>query len=75
MTISIYFVAFDASLYNRFKFNINFNPALPIEDFKDHIIKMIDTNPAVLIQGGSGSGKSTQVAQYILEAHVKSQRH
>ena len=70
-----YSVAFDARLYNRFKFDVDLNPTLPIGDFKDQIIEMVEANPVVLIQGETGSGKSTQIPQYILEEHVKSQRH
>ena len=70
-----YEVAFDEDLYDKFKFDVDLNPRLPIEDFKDQIIDMIEANPVVLVQGETGSGKSTQVAQYILEHHVNLKRH
>lgn len=70
-----YEVAFDDDLYDKFKFDVDLNPRLPIEDFKEQIIDMIEANSVVLIQGETGSGKSTQVAQYILEHHINLKRH
>lgn len=44
-----------------------FKQSLPIYHMKDHIIKSIDENRVLLILGDTGSGKSTQVPQMLLE--------
>lgn len=43
------------------------NKALPIEKYKSDIMKMVATNRISLLAGETGSGKSTQLAQYALE--------
>lgn len=43
------------------------NKALPIEKYKHDIMKMVAANRISLLAGETGSGKSTQLAQYALE--------
>lgn len=43
------------------------NKELPIENHRDEIMQMIDENRISLLAGETGSGKSTQLAQYALE--------
>ena len=40
---------------------------LPIVKIKDALIEALETNQVVVVSGGTGSGKSTQCPQYILE--------
>jgi HrpA-like RNA helicase len=40
---------------------------LPIHNYRQMIVDMIDRNDILLIVGSTGSGKTTQVPQYILE--------
>src|SRR3989339_1408478 len=47
---------------------ISFNPDLPITDKKDEIILAIKNNPVVIISGATGSGKTTQIPKFCLEA-------
>lgn len=42
---------------------------LPITEYRQTIIDMINKNRVVVIAGDTGSGKTTQVPQYILEDH------
>ncbi|CRK94096.1 CLUMA_CG007619, isoform A [Clunio marinus] len=44
--------------------------SLPIFPYRDEILKAIGSNRIVLIEGSTGSGKTTQIPQYILE-HAK----
>ena len=46
--------------------------SLPVYTQRDNVINAINNNQIVLIQGSTGSGKSTQIPQYILE-HSDSQ--
>jgi HrpA-like RNA helicase len=42
--------------------------ALPIDPFKDEIVTTVAHSSVVVIEGSTGSGKSTQVPQYLFEA-------
>jgi ABC-type taurine transport system ATPase subunit len=43
-------------------------PDLPILARKDDILKALRENQAVVVQGGTGSGKTTQLPKFLLEA-------
>lgn len=47
---------------------ISFNPDLPIIHKKDEIISAIKKNSVVIISGETGSGKTTQIPKFCLEA-------
>ncbi|XP_037029293.1 3'-5' RNA helicase YTHDC2-like [Bradysia coprophila] len=49
---------------------IDTHAKLPITEYRPTIIEMINTNRVVVIAGDTGSGKTTQVPQYILEDHT-----
>lgn len=40
---------------------------LPIADFRDEIVAVVQENPVTVIQAETGAGKSTQVPQYLLD--------
>ncbi|XP_072346035.1 ATP-dependent RNA helicase TDRD9 [Scyliorhinus torazame] len=46
-------------------------PELPITKYREQLVDLIENNSAVIIRGATGSGKSTQVPQYILECYLK----
>ena len=48
--------------------SIRYNPDLPIFQKKDEIILAIKNNPVVIISGATGSGKTTQIPKFCLEA-------
>ncbi|XP_059615242.1 dosage compensation regulator isoform X2 [Phlebotomus argentipes] len=45
---------------------------LPISAMRNEIMAAINENPVVIIRGNTGCGKTTQIAQFILEDYVKS---
>lgn len=47
---------------------------LPIWEFKDEILNMLDTHRALIICSETGSGKSTQIPSFILEHEMRSGR-
>ncbi len=47
---------------------------LPIWEFKDEILNMLDTHRALIICSETGSGKSTQIPSFILEHEMQSGR-
>ena len=44
-----------------------YNETLPIFEYKEQIVKTVKENIVTIIEGSTGSGKSTQVPQYLLE--------
>ncbi|KAM5128959.1 ATP-dependent RNA helicase TDRD9 isoform 2-T2 [Mantella aurantiaca] len=46
-------------------------PVLPILKSREELITLIEYNSVVIIHGATGSGKSTQLPQYILDHHLQ----
>uniref|UniRef100_A0A673V8U2 ATP-dependent RNA helicase TDRD9 n=1 Tax=Suricata suricatta TaxID=37032 RepID=A0A673V8U2_SURSU len=46
-------------------------PDLPINRCKEEVISLIESNSVVIIHGATGSGKSTQLPQYVLDHCVR----
>ncbi|GAB1297823.1 ATP-dependent RNA helicase TDRD9 [Apodemus speciosus] len=46
-------------------------PDLPINRCKEEVISLIESNSVVIIHGATGSGKSTQLPQYVLDHHTQ----
>ncbi|CAH6853188.1 ATP-dependent RNA helicase TDRD9 [Phodopus roborovskii] len=46
-------------------------PDLPINQCKEEVISLIESNSVVIIHGATGSGKSTQLPQYILDHYTQ----
>lgn len=47
---------------------------LPVAQYRDQVIQSVTNNRVTLIRGETGCGKSTQVAQYLLESYIHSQK-
>lgn len=43
---------------------------LPVYEFKDEVIETVRTNRVTIIEGSTGSGKTTQIPQFLLEADI-----
>lgn len=61
--------------YAKFSFDVDYNPELPIANHRERIVSTIEANQVTIIQGSTGSGKSTQVPQYILDHYVQERKH
>lgn len=46
-----------------------------MQRLKLQLIDTIESNPVTVIEGPTGSGKTTQVPQYILDHYAQQQRH
>ncbi|XP_074645257.1 ATP-dependent RNA helicase TDRD9-like [Tubulanus polymorphus] len=57
-------------VYKEYDFDTVYDKKLPITQFHDEIIHTIESNPVTVIQGSTGSGKTTQVPQYILDYYA-----
>ncbi|RWS29917.1 ATP-dependent RNA helicase DHX35-like protein [Leptotrombidium deliense] len=42
---------------------------LPIYEYRDHILYLLEQNQVLIVQGQTGCGKSTQIAQYLSECN------
>jgi len=60
-----------SSLYENYSFDVNYNPLLPIAAHRERIVSTIEANQVTIVQGSTGSGKSTQVPQYILDHYAR----
>lgn len=53
----------------------NYDPNLVITPYREKIIRLIEINQVVVIQGSTGSGKTTQVPQYILDHYASKHQY
>eukprot|EP00117_Sycon_ciliatum_P042977 scpid7995/ scgid0951/ Putative ATP-dependent RNA helicase TDRD9; Tudor domain-containing protein 9 len=60
---------------NYYKNETSYDAKLPITGYRDNIISTIESNSVVVIQGSTGSGKTTQVPQYLLDRAQEKQEH
>ncbi|KAH8394703.1 hypothetical protein KR222_002076, partial [Zaprionus bogoriensis] len=51
---------------------LDFRDKLPIAAMRTEIMAAINENPVVIIRGNTGCGKTTQIAQYILDDYIAS---
>ncbi|XP_062595523.1 ATP-dependent RNA helicase TDRD9-like [Saccostrea cucullata] len=62
-------------VYQNYDFEHKYESSLPISVHKDEVIGTIESNQVTIVQGATGSGKTTQVPQYILDHYAKSGRY
>ncbi|XFG12231.1 hypothetical protein AB1E19_015855 [Capra hircus] len=46
-------------------------PDLPVSRCKEEVVSLIESSSVVIIHGATGSGKSTQLPQYVLDHHLQ----
>ncbi|XP_065661782.1 ATP-dependent RNA helicase TDRD9 isoform X2 [Hydra vulgaris] len=74
-TNSIEGKAISIEVYDNYQFKHEYDPLLPITSKHDEIIQTIEANRVTVIQGSTGSGKTTQVPQYILDYHQQRSKY
>lgn len=62
-------------VYKNYDFEHHNEGSLPIAEHKDEVIGTIESNQVTIVQGATGSGKTTQVPQYILDHYAKMGRY
>lgn len=60
----------ELTVFQRYEFNLN-PQKLPILEKREDILNIISSNYVVVMQANTGTGKSSQVPQYILEEAYK----
>ncbi|RXG73116.1 ATP-dependent RNA helicase DHX36, partial [Armadillidium vulgare] len=56
---------------SRYQKMLNFRKRLPCYDKREEVVKLIRENQVVVLSGETGCGKTTQVAQYILDDIIR----
>lgn len=51
---------------------LKFRETLPVALMRKQIMELINDNPVVIIRGNTGCGKTTQIAQFILDDYITS---
>ncbi|KAL9952201.1 hypothetical protein ACROYT_G039416 [Oculina patagonica] len=62
-------------IFENYSFDHTYSPDLPITCYRQQIVDTIESNSVTIVQGATGSGKTTQVPQYILDEYAKNQRY
>lgn len=62
-------------IFDNYSFDHTYSSDLPITSYRQQIVDTIESNSVTVIQGATGSGKTTQVPQYILDEYAKDQRY
>ena len=52
-------------VFDQYDFDTNTTPTLPIDIHKQNIVSTIEANQVTIIEGSTGSGKSTQVIEWV----------
>lgn len=60
-------------VYDNYSFRHKYDEGLTITAERDHVLQTIEANRVTIIEGSTGSGKTTQVPQYILD-HYQQKR-
>ncbi|XP_071787183.1 ATP-dependent RNA helicase TDRD9-like [Asterias amurensis] len=64
-----------AQVYHNYNFDHTYNPALPITEYAEQIVNTIEAQQVAIIQGMTGSGKTTQVPQFLLNHYATHNKH
>ncbi|XP_048586381.1 ATP-dependent RNA helicase TDRD9 isoform X1 [Nematostella vectensis] len=65
----------DDHIFENYSFEHEYPTDLPITSYHHEIVNTIENNSACVIFGPTGSGKTTQVPQYILDHYAKQRRY
>ena len=63
------------TIFDRYSFDHDDNPTLPITSYRNEILATVESNSVTVIQGSTGSGKSTQVPQFLLCQHASRRQY
>ncbi|XP_014672536.1 PREDICTED: putative ATP-dependent RNA helicase TDRD9, partial [Priapulus caudatus] len=67
--------AVSVRVYKNYPFKRSYDRSLVITKYREKILNTIESNQVTVIQGSTGSGKTTQVPQYILHHYTAMGRH
>lgn len=62
-------------IYEDYNTRHQYDPNLPITKCREEIVDLIESQPVTVIHGETGSGKTTQVAQYIMDHYAANNRY
>lgn len=58
-------------VYSNYSFDVEYDHKLPIFRYREEIVDTVESNQVTVIHGSTGSGKTTQVAQFLLDRHAR----
>lgn len=61
--------------FANYRFDHTYDPRLPMTQNREKVVKTIEGSPVTVVTGPTGSGKTTQVPQYILDKCAAEKRH
>ena len=61
--------------FANYNFDHKYDPSLPMTENRGKVLKCIEENPVTIVTGPTGSGKTTQVPQYIMDKCAAEKRH
>lgn len=64
----------DARKGGQYRDMLQQRQSLPIWAMKDEIVQLVENNQVIVLSGETGSGKSTQVPQFLLDHYIDSDR-
>ncbi|CAM9496697.1 unnamed protein product [Lampetra fluviatilis] len=62
-------------VYRFYNFQHTYDVELPIAKHREKLLQMIESNQVLVVQGSTGSGKTTQIPQYVLDQHAQLGAH
>lgn len=65
----------DEHMLENYSFDHEYSADLPITKYSNEVLSTIDVHSVTVVQGATGSGKTTQVPQYILDHYMKQKRY
>ncbi|XP_023931782.1 ATP-dependent RNA helicase TDRD9-like, partial [Lingula anatina] len=63
------------AVYRNYNFEHTYDKNLPITHYHEDVVDTIESNRVTVIQGSTGSGKTTQVPQYILDHYAQAGKY
>lgn len=62
-------------LYNLSRFVLQHQLPLPIYSLERKIVESVQSSPVTIVSAATGSGKSTQIVQYLMDAGMTDKRY
>nr|XP_026694368.1 ATP-dependent RNA helicase TDRD9-like [Ciona intestinalis]XP_026694369.1 ATP-dependent RNA helicase TDRD9-like [Ciona intestinalis] len=62
-------------VYRHYNFTHDYNPNLPTTEHRKKILAIIEQQPVSIIEGCTGSGKTTQIPQFILDEAARKEKY
>lgn len=62
-------------IYDNYNFEHEYDPSLPVYQYREKILNTIEAYPACVISGSTGSGKTTVIPQFIIDSYAAERKY